>query len=201
MFSAFRRIEQHMNEAPDKEAIACFNTQVLPLLPALYRTALMLTHHEQSAEDLVQETMLRAYRHIETFESGTRMKPWLMTILRRLHIDHYRRDKVRIEAGSLDSIGIDPADDRAVSDSAWDGIDPDELMEKVDDQTLGKALRSLPEQMRWALLLIDVEQLSLDEAAAILEVPIGTLKSRTSRGRSALRDLLEPVARERGWLA
>ena len=190
-----------MDDAPEKEAIACFNTQALPLLPALYRTALMLTHNEENAEDLVQETMLRAYRRIETFQPGTQMKPWLMTILRRLHIDRYRREKARIKADSLESIGIDLADHRPTPDTAWDGLDPDELMGKIDDQTLGKALRSLPEQMRWALLLVDVEQLSFDEAAAILETPIGTLKSRASRGRTALRDLLEPIARERGWVA
>lgn len=190
-----------MPEDPRKDAKDRFQAEVMPLLPMLYRTALMLTHHEQAAEDLVQEAMLRAYRHIETFRPGTHMKAWLMTILRRAHIDGYRREKARVSPGSLEAIEHDPPATPSVQPEAWDGKSPEVLLDQVDDDALDAALRALPETMRWVLLLVDVEQLSIDEAAAVLDVPAGTIKSRASRGRAALRDRLGPVARERGWVA
>jgi len=198
--SSFQWIEQHMPDAASKDAIDHFQAQAMPLLPALYRTALMLTHHQQNAEDLVQQTMLRAFRRIETFQPGTNMKAWLLTILRRLHIDQHRHNQSRIATDSLDTIGIDPAAAPEAGNDAWDGIDPEQLMQQIDDPTLAQALRSLSEPMRWVLLLVDVEQLSIHEAAAVLDVPEGTVKSRASRARAALRESIEPIARERGWL-
>lgn len=175
-----------------------FRAEAWPLLPALLRVARLLTRDAHEAEDLVQETMVRAFRHLGTFESGTNMKAWLMTILRRTQIDLYRREARRLSTGSLDAMAEDPAADPVASDEAW--REPDELLDRFDDEAIEEALCSLPDEMRWTLLLVDVEQMSVSEAAEALGVAPGTIKSRASRARARLRDALAPEARRRGWL-
>lgn len=184
-----------------ESALARFKAEAWPLLPSLLRVARILTHDGHQAEDLVQETMMRAYRHIGTFQAGTNMKAWLLTILRRVQIDLHRRDARRVRAGSLDAMALEPAgrlDDTAHEDKAW--ADPDELLSRFDDQVLVDALRALPDAMRWVLLLVDVEQMSVADACEALGVAEGTIKSRASRARARLRELLLPAARERGWV-
>ena len=191
--------------APDADA---FEREAWPLLPSLLRVALLLTTDPHRAEDLVQEAMMRAYRHIGSYQPGTNIKAWLMTILRRTHIDLYRRDQRRV-AG----VGFDPSDLESMlpaADTKPDmrhgrfgpdvAADPDGLLDRFDDQAVEEALRGLPEAMRWVLLLLDVEQLGVAETAAALELPEGTVKSRASRARARLREDLEPLARQRGWL-
>lgn len=181
-------------------AIGRFKDEAFPLLPALLRTARILTRHEQQAEDLVQETMLRAYKSADSYEPGTNMKAWLMTIMRRTHIDIHRKAARRLQPTSLDALPIEPADESAAEshDEAWS--DPEQLLARFDDQDIEQALRDLPENMRWVLLLVDVNQSSIAEAAEVLGVAEGTIKSRASRARQKLRSLLMPVAQERGWL-
>ncbi len=164
-----------------------------PQLAALLRTAGYLTRDPNSAEDLVQETMIRAMNHMATFREGTDIKAWLMTILRRTHIDLYRANRKHERTVSLDSanlLQIELKHDQPEGDldDRWDR--PDDLMQRFEDQALILALKTLPEDMRWALLLVDVEQLELNEAAEVLEVPTGTIKSRVHRGRAMLRDRL-----------
>ncbi len=185
------------------QALHRFKDEAYPLLPALLRVARILTGDTHRAEDLVQETMLRAVRHIETYQPGTHMKAWLMTILRRAHIDLLRKDSRQPDADSLDALQHDPQATAPASPAhdthpAWQR--PDDLLERIDDPTLIQALRSLPDAMRWVLLLVDVEQLSVSDAAAALEVPPGTIKSRASRARALLRERLLPLAQEKGWL-
>jgi len=161
----------------------------------------MLTHDEHAAEALVQDTMMRAYRHIETFQPGTHMRAWLMTILRRTHIDRHRRDARRLDAGSLDAMGHDPVNQPSPPEPTDAWTSAEELLERIDDPTLEAALRGLPEPMRSVLLLVDVEQMTVAEAAEALGVPPGTVKSRASRARRRLRDDLLPIAESRGWIA
>lgn len=189
------------NDDPDQaEGLRTFKAEAWPLLPSLLRVAVILTHDPDRAEDLVQETMMRGFRHIATYRPGTNMKAWLMTILRRTHIDLYRRDKRRVPTVSYEPralAAIAPADD-APSPADWS--EPDELLDRFDDASIEAALRRLPDPMRWVLLLVDIEQMTVAEAAVSLDVPVGTVKSRASRARTRLRVLLDPVARERGWL-
>ncbi len=183
------------------DGVKKFKDEAWPLLPSLLRVALLLTQNQDEAEDLVQETMMRAYRHIASYRQGTNMKAWLMTIMRRLHIDLYRRDTRR-----LSTVGLEPSDlegmavapETAHQAPAWS--EPDELLSRFEDEAMENALRELPEHMRWVLLLLDVEQLGVAEAAAALDVPEGTVKSRASRARARFRELLEPLAQQRGWL-
>lgn len=187
-----------MDANPNQETTQRFRAEAWPLLPSLLRVARLLCRDEHAAEDLVQETMMRAYRHIETFKPETNMKAWLMTILRRVNIDLHRREQRRVAAGSLDTYGGDVAAEAALHDEQWSH--PSDLLNRFDDDAIESALRSLPESMQWTLLLVDVEQMTVTEAAAVLDTAEGTVKSRTSRARAQLRDLLLPEAVRRGWV-
>lgn len=174
---------------------------VWPLLPALLRTAQYLAGSVQEAEDLVQETVLKAMTAIDRFEPGTSAKAWLLTILRRTRIDRMRASQRRVRPLSLDAEeGIDPParPDAAagVFDSQWD--EPDMILEGFEDAEVIAALKALPEDIRWTLLLVDVEDMDHQQAAVVLEVPEGTIKSRAFRGRGMLRDRLFELARQRG---
>jgi len=186
-----------MDANPTDDATQRFRAEAWPLLPSLLRVARMLCRDEHAAEDLVQETMMRAYRHIEIFKPGTNMKAWLMTILRRTNIDLHRRDQRRIDAGSLDAYGAEVAALSPTQNEQWSN--PSELLDRFEDEAIESALRSLAEPMRWTLLLVDVEQMSVPEAAAVLDTAEGTIKSRASRARAQLREALWPEAVRRGW--
>jgi RNA polymerase sigma-70 factor (ECF subfamily) len=174
---------------------------VWPLLPVLLRSAQYLTGSAAEAEDLVQETVIKAMTAIDRFELGTSAKAWLLTILRRTHIDRMRAGQRRVRPLSLDADdGIDPAapaeQGAGVFDSRWD--EPEMILEGFEDAEVIAALKELPDEIRWTLLLVDVEDMDHREAARVLDVPEGTIKSRAFRGRGMLRDRLFELARQRG---
>jgi RNA polymerase sigma-70 factor (ECF subfamily) len=181
-----------------------FKRLAWPYLPMLLRTARYLSRRDDEAEDLVQETMLKALKAINSFEDGTDVKAWLMTILRRTHIDVVRarqRRPVPTPLGSVDAAELAANKDALVAgvhDGRW--RNPQELLERFEDQTVIDALQDLPEAIRWTLMLVDVEQMDQTEAAGVLGVPVGTIKSRAHRGRQMLRDRLFEVAKQRGWV-
>ena len=166
----------------------------------LLRTARYMTRHQQEAEDVVQETMLKAMKAIDSFQDGTEMQAWLMAILRRTFIDRWRAVR-RHEEVSLDEIEVDAieADPVGVFDDRWDN--PEEMLDRFDDEVVIGALKLLPQEIRWTLILLDVEQMDQAEASMILEVPVGTVKSRAYRGRQMLRDRLYRIAQKRGWVS
>jgi RNA polymerase sigma-70 factor, ECF subfamily len=174
---------------------------IWPLLPVLLRTARYVTGSEQDAEDLVQETVLKAMSAIDKFALGTNAKAWLLTILRRLHIDSLRTSRRRIRTVSISGEdGMEPAaptgQEGGVVDSCWD--EPEMILEGFEDAEVISALKALPKEIRWTLLLVDVENLDHQEAAKVLDVPEGTIKSRAFRGRGMLRDRLFRLAQQRG---
>jgi len=179
-----------------------FEVEALRHLDALYRTALRMTRSEADAEDLVQETYIRAFRFRDQFTLGTNMKAWLFRILTNTFINTYRRKTAQPEVTDLD--GIDEfslyrrmADDRAASSSP----DPEaELLKTVVDTEVTDALEELPERFRTTVLL-DVEGFSYKEIAEMLSIPIGTVMSRLHRGRKFLQKRLYDLARERGIAA
>lgn len=179
-----------------------FEAEALRHLDALYRTALRMTRSEADAEDLVQETYIRAFRFREQFTLGTNMKAWLFRILTNTFINTYRRKAAQPEVTDLE--GVDEfslyrrmADDRAASSSP----DPEsELLSGVVDTEVTDALEALPEKFRTTLLL-DVEGFSYKEIAEMLGIPIGTVMSRLHRGRKFLQKRLYDLARERGIAA
>lgn len=178
-----------------------FKRLVWPLLPVVLRAAVYLAKNLAMAEDLAQETMIKAMCAVDSYQDGTDMKAWLLTILRRTYIDRIRSEANRPFNLSLDVEGVDlPADDAEPAgqyDVYWN--DPEDLMGRFDDETIIEALRLLPDEIRWTILLVDVEQIEYAEVAQILGVAVGTIKSRTHRGRAMLRDRLYQIADKRGW--
>ena len=175
-----------------------FERDVLPLLSNLYGAAMRMTRNPSDAEDLVQETYLRAYRGFAGFKEGTNLKAWLYRILTNSFINTYR--KKQREPQIVD--GPDDVDEwylydklggRSVAVSA-----ENEVLDRIPDADVKAALESLPENFRIPVLLADVEGFSYKEIAEIMETPIGTVMSRLHRGRKGLEKALWATARERG---
>jgi len=182
-----------------KEEKRRFQEEALPILDSLYAGALRMTRNPADAEDLVQETMLRAYRAFARFEAGTNLKAWLFRILTNAYINTYRKKQREPQKISQDEIqdfdlyrelkDHDPDISRTPEDIVLDGLVDSDIIEAIDD---------LPEQFRMAVVLSDVEGFSYAEMAEILDVPLGTVMSRLHRGRKALQKRLWDVARDRG---
>src|SRR5215471_18970753 len=169
-------------------------------MPALYSAALRMTRNPADAEDLVQETYLRAYRGFAGFEPGTNLRAWLYRILTNTYINSYRAKQRRPDERQLDDVEdlylyrrLGAVEEAMAARSA-----EDELMDLFTDEEVKAALDSLPEQFRIAVYLADVEGFSYKEIADILDVPIGTVMSRLHRGRKQLQSRLWQFAAERG---
>ena len=182
---------------------ARFRRLAWPRLAAVLRTARCLTRDPAEAEDLAQETMVKAMRAIDRYTEGTDVKAWLLTILRRTHIDRLRSGRPRPNEVSLDERMIDTAGNGAAPAGAFDEhwTEPEQLMGRFEDEAVAEALRALPDDIRWTLLLVDVEQMEQADAATVLGVAVGTIKSRAHRGRAMLRDRLHRLAVRRGWVS
>ena len=186
---------------PDDPALReRFEREVLPLLPNLYSAALRMTRNPADAEDLVQETYLRAYRGFSGFEEGTNLRAWMYRILTNTFINTYRkkqREPVTVQEDDLDEWYLfDRLGESGVEPSA-----EAEVIRSMPDEDVQKALEALPEGFRLAVLLADVEGFSYKEIAEILGIPIGTVMSRLHRGRRALEKALWERVRERGLVS
>ena len=179
-----------------------FETEALSYIDPLYRTALRMTRSEADAEDLVQETYIRALRFREQFAAGTNMKAWLFRILTNTFINAYRKRSRTPETTELDdvdefSLYRRMSTERAASSSP----DPErEFLDGIVSSEVTDALEDLPEKFRTTVLL-DVEGFSYKEIAEMLGIPIGTVMSRLHRGRKFLQQRLYDLARERGIAA
>jgi len=174
-----------------------FEAEAMPLLPGLYSAAYRLTRNAADAEDLVQETYLRAFRSFHQFTPGTNLKAWLYRILTNTFINSYRKRQREPQTVSDDEI----EDWYLYSKMSDEGFEPSAetaVLENLPDEDVQEALSSLPEQFRIAVLLADVEGFSYKEIADITGVPIGTVMSRLHRGRKALEKRLWDVVKERG---
>lgn len=178
---------------------ATFADQAMEFMPSLYAAAMRMTRNQADAEDLLQETYLRAYRGFGGFEQGTNLKAWLYRILTNTFINMYRARKRHPEQSGLEEIEdlylyrrLGSMDAARLGRSA-----EDELMDWFTDDEVKGAVEALPDQYRIAVLLADVEGFSYKEISDILEVPIGTVMSRLHRGRKALQKQLYDYATER----
>jgi len=177
-----------------------FERDVLPLLPNLYAAALRMTRNPADAEDLVQDTYLRAFRGFSGFKEGTNLKAWLYRILTNSFINTYRKKQRQPQTvegpDDLDEWYLfDKLGGRSVELSA-----ETEVLDKIPDEAVKAALESLPENFRLPVLLADVEGFSYKEIAEIMDTPIGTVMSRLHRGRKALQKALWDTAKERGLI-
>ncbi len=177
-----------------------FERDVLPLLPNLYAAALRMTRNPADAEDLVQDTYLRAFRGFSGFKEGTNLKAWLYRILTNSFINTYRKKQRQPQTvegpDDLDEWYLfDKLGGRNVELSA-----ETEVLDKIPDEAVKGALESLPENFRLPVLLADVEGFSYKEIAEIMDTPIGTVMSRLHRGRKALQKALWDTAKERGLI-
>jgi RNA polymerase sigma-70 factor (ECF subfamily) len=173
-----------------------FKEIALPYLDAVYRAAVALCGRRQEADDLVQDTFLKAFERFESFQPDTNCRAWLLKILRNTWIDRLRKKKITGQTLLLEEEII--AEKSRDNETTWSNAE--DLIENFSDEQVIKALSELPEDQRLTLFLIDVEKLSQKEVAEIMSVATGTVKSRTSRGRSVLKEKLAFYAREMGLL-
>ena len=178
-----------------------FAEKAMQYAPQLYSSALRMTRNAADAEDVIQETYLRAYRGYKNFEEGTNLRAWLFRILTNTYINSYRARQRRPQESELADVedlylykrisGIDVTS-RSAEDTLFDLFTDDEVK---------KALEDLPESFRLPVLLSDVQGFSYKEIADMLDIPIGTVMSRLHRGRKAMQKALIDYASERGLLS
>ena len=182
---------------------ADFPEQAMQYAPQLYSAAMRLTRNSADAEDLVQDTYLRAWRSYETFQQGTNLRAWLYRILTNNFINKYRAKQRRPDETGMDNIEDLYLYKRlSTLDSALGNRSAEDTMfEMFTDDEVKRALEDLPENFRIPVLLADVEGFAYKEIAEMLDVPVGTVMSRLHRGRKGMHKLLYDFASERGLVS
>lgn len=176
---------------------ALFEEIFMPYLRALYNFAFRLTHDKDEAKDLVQDTYLKAYRFFDTFQKGTNAKAWVFRILKNTFINDYRKKSK--EPNKIDYQDVEmyynteAADKKPVHDLRI------ETVQGMLGDEMTKALQSLEVEFRTIILLCDIEEFSYEEIAKILEIPIGTVRSRLHRARNMLKDKILTYAQSMGY--
>jgi RNA polymerase sigma-70 factor, ECF subfamily len=187
---------------PTKKVTEDFEKGVLAQLDSLYRTALRMTNNPQEAEDLVQETMLKAFRFAHTYQPGTNLRAWLFRILNTSAINRYRK-----QASHPAPVTLPEGEEFYLYNQIRD-LSGQDLSQGAEEEVLGqyldedvyKALNDLPPNFRMAVILADIEGMSYKEIAETLQIPIGTVMSRISRARRQLQKSLWQYAKERGYV-
>jgi RNA polymerase sigma-70 factor (ECF subfamily) len=175
-----------------------FQREAIPHMDALYNYALRMTGDPNDANDLLQETYLKAYRFWDKYEKGTNIRAWLFRIMKNSYINLYRK-----ASKEPDTVDYDDVQNfyQTIRDQS---TDPNDLQEKLFgnlfEDDVAKALESLPEDFRTVIILCDIEGFTYEEIAEFVECPVGTVRSRLHRGRKLLRDKLYNYAREKGYV-
>ena len=175
-----------------------FESIARPCERDIYLASLRMTGCAEDAEDLAQETFVRAYTHFHQFERGTNFRAWLFRILTTTFINQYRKRTREPSAVSYEELVVEPSNDRGLSQPTVNP--PEAMMNAVTDEQIEAALLALPEEFRAVVVLTDLSELSYQETADALGIPIGTVRSRLSRGRHQMAQQLADYARQRGWL-
>ncbi len=176
-----------------------FEAAAIPYLDGLYNMAFRLTRNAEDAEDLIQETYLKAYKHYDKFEAGTNLKAWLFRIMKNTFINGYRKRQSQPPQSAFSE--IEDSFESLVEANDGQVKNPEqEFLAKVLDEDVQLAIDALREDYRMVILLVDLEGFSYKEAASILEVPVGTVMSRLYRGRRMLEHVLLEYAHDHGYL-
>lgn len=174
-----------------------FQDEIIPHLDAMYNFALRLTSDPSDAEDLVQDTIVKAYRFFSSYEKGTNAKAWLFRILKNSYINNYRKKSKQPNQVDYDEVSTFYETIRAERTDTSDL--EDKMFRDLIDDDISHALDELPEDFRTVVLLCDVEGFTYEEIANMLDVPIGTIRSRLHRGRNLLKAQLQEYAEKRGY--
>jgi RNA polymerase sigma-70 factor, ECF subfamily len=189
------------SSSPNEKAAAAarFEAAALPFMDALYNQALRLTRHSEDASDIVQETYLRAYRTFANFKEGTNCKAWLFTILYSIFVNKYRKSQREADTVSIEE--LEQTFHHTLADADWERnfIATTSELDWQEPQ-LNHALAKLPEDFRSAVMLVDVQGFTYEEASAALECPVGTVRSRLFRARRMLFLELQDYARRTGLI-
>ncbi|MCO5176305.1 MAG: sigma-70 family RNA polymerase sigma factor [Thermomicrobiales bacterium] len=174
--------------------------QALEHIDALYRTALRMTRNAADAEDLVQETYLRAFRSLHQFAEGTNLRAWLFRIMTNTYINEYRKRQRRPSKASLDDLEEFYLYDHLIDSGVQPGVERPEdiVLSQLSVDSVVSAIEDLPEEFRQVVLLADVEGFSYRDIASIVDIPIGTVMSRLYRARRRLQRTLYDAAIETG---
>ena len=187
--------KKHREASP--EELEVFHRELMPQINALYNFAFHLTYNEDDANDLVQETYMKAYRFIDKYIAGTNAKAWLFKILKNAFINEYRKKSKRPQ-------NVDYVEIAIYHDSEEDGYTRyTDLREEIFEGMMGDevtiAINSLPIDFRTVILLCDVEDFTYEEISKIIDIPIGTVRSRLHRARNMLKEKLTEYARSMGY--
>jgi RNA polymerase sigma-70 factor, ECF subfamily len=179
-----------------------FTHDAMQYAPQLFSTAMRMTRNRSDAEDLVQETFIKAWRSFATYQQGTNLRAWLFRIMTNTYINKYNAQQRKPTETELDDVEelflykrLGAVDQSQLSQSA-----EDQMLALFTDDEVKKALEELPDQFRIPVLMSDVEGFSYKEIAEILEIPLGTVMSRLHRGRKSMQKMLYEYAKERGLI-
>ncbi|MEM6316892.1 MAG: sigma-70 family RNA polymerase sigma factor [Bacteroidota bacterium] len=175
-----------------------FNEEFLPQIDALYNFAYHLTYNEADANDLVQEAYMKAFRFIDHYEVGTNAKAWLFRILKNAFINDYRKKNKRPARVDYEEVLIHHNEEQGSSFSSYDDLRT-EMFDKMMGDEVTTAINSLPVDFRTVILLCDIEGFSYEEISKIIDVPIGTVRSRLFRSRNMLKEKLASYAAQYGY--
>ncbi len=175
-----------------------FQSEALPHMDFLYNYALRMTYNAADAEDLVQETFLKAFRFWDSYEKGTNIRAWLFRIMKNAYINRYRKEKKEPETVEYQEV------ENFYNNVRGSAAESSDLQEAVFSNLLedevSRAIVELPDDFRTVVILCDIEELTYEEVAAFVDCPVGTIRSRLHRGRKLLRAGLLEYARKRGYV-
>lgn len=189
--------ETQREKYTEKEKISVFNNEFLPHINSMYNFGYRLTLDEDDAKDLVQDTYLKSYRFIESFQKGTNAKAWLFRILKNSFINDYRKkskEPNKVDYQEVESYYNSDDVDRQITTD----LRVESLQDMIGDE-ISNALNSLDVDFRTVIILCDLEGFKYDEMAKILDIPIGTVRSRLHRARNLLKDKLSDYAKKMGY--
>jgi RNA polymerase sigma-70 factor (ECF subfamily) len=180
------------------DKVKIFEEELFPHADALKGFAMMLTKNEADAEDLVQETLIKAFKNIESYRPGTNAKAWLFQITKNGFINDYRKKSIRPSTVDFDQINIvRDEEDNTPYDGYYD-LRVEMFQDMMGDE-ITSAIEQIPERFSIPVLLCDIEEFSYEEISSILDVPLGTVRSRLYRGRNLLKDILNEYAKSQGY--